>query len=86
MTSRIREIIRRLDCAASCTGKVAYRRESAERAAAAMSDKYAAVYEAYPCRYCSRWHVGHGGSNNRWRIGIRFIRRDPLPDRCRGEE
>jgi hypothetical protein len=42
-----------------CTRKVRYgHKVTAERAADAMTRKGSKPLEAYPCGYCSGWHIG----------------------------
>lgn len=57
----------------SCEGKVRYGPDSAEAAAKRMTAKTGDEFEAYKCRYCDRWHVGHkpGGL-----VTIRIYRED----------
>jgi len=44
---------------ATCGSKIDYRsQESADKAAAAMSAKGSKTLEAYPCFWCSGWHIG----------------------------
>lgn len=52
-------IINRLDGASSCTKKVKYREESARQAAVDMAAKKREPFEAYKCRHCEGWHIGH---------------------------
>lgn len=43
----------------SCLGKVKYgHKETAEKAVLAMMNKGSKPLEAYPCKYCSGWHIG----------------------------
>lgn len=46
----------------SCAGKVKYREESAKTAVVEIGDKYGDLLEAYDCRHCDGWHVGHAPS------------------------
>jgi hypothetical protein len=43
----------------SCSGKRGHSRPSAERAALAMAQTHHEPFEAYRCRHCDFWHVGH---------------------------
>jgi hypothetical protein len=45
--------------ASSCGGKRRHSRLSAEYAVQAMAQKHHEPFEAYRCRYCDFWHVGH---------------------------
>ena len=45
--------------AASCSGKRRYSRASAQHAVLAMAQKRHEPFEAYRCRHCDFWHVGH---------------------------
>jgi hypothetical protein len=49
----------RIDGDSSCHGKIRYRETSARKAAREMTAKKREPFEAYPCRYCIGWHVGH---------------------------
>lgn len=49
----------RIDGASSCHGKVKYREASAHNAAVKMASKKGESFEAYKCRHCDGWHIGH---------------------------
>lgn len=50
----------RIDGQSSCHGKVRYGHEAtAKLAALKMADKKREPFEAYKCRHCPAWHVGH---------------------------
>lgn len=47
------------DCERSCKGKIKYREESAEKAKVEMEKKLNEAMDAYKCRHCDGYHVGH---------------------------
>ena len=57
---RIGKWIEDIDKESSCTNKVGYNRESsANNACKAMKRKGVLGLEAYKCRHCPKWHIGH---------------------------
>lgn len=55
-----RNIIDKIDGESSCKGKVKYgHEETAKTAALKMAKKKREPFEAYKCRHCEAWHVGH---------------------------
>lgn len=56
----ISKLLGSADGQSSCEGKVMHKtEEGALRAAAAMAKKTREPFEAYKCRYCPGYHVGH---------------------------
>lgn len=53
------KLINAIDGASSCHGKQPYSQQSAEKAAIQMAIKKKEPFEAYKCRHCENWHVGH---------------------------
>lgn len=53
------DIAEKIDGASSCHGKVKYSESSAARAASKMLAKKQEPFEAYKCRHCDGWHIGH---------------------------
>lgn len=49
----------RIDGSSSCHGKVPYLEKSASQAAIDMAAKKREPFEAYKCRHCPLWHIGH---------------------------
>jgi len=52
----------------SCLGKVQYSEEYARQCAAEMQKKRERPFDAYQCRYCDHWHIGHS-IHTRWYNG-----------------
>ena len=49
----------------SCEQKQAYKSEAtAVKSAQAMQEKGHGALEAYKCRHCPFWHIGHGETKN----------------------
>ena len=60
MTKRfISNMLGTVNKAASCKGKQRYSRTASEMAALRMAQKRREPFEAYKCRHCDFWHVGH---------------------------
>lgn len=56
----MKELMGKIDHGASCHGKFKHpSAEKAERSAAHMAEKKKEPFEAYKCRHCDGWHVGH---------------------------
>jgi len=51
-------VMRRMDYRSSCLGKARYTRQEARREASARSRGHER-YNAYRCKWCPAWHVGH---------------------------
>lgn len=49
----------KIDGASSCHGKVKYSEASAPGVALQMQKKKREPFEAYKCRHCEGWHIGH---------------------------
>jgi hypothetical protein len=51
----------------ACTGKIKYAKVSAAIAASrALYKKTGAYVQAYKCKYCSSYHVGHWRGGTKW--------------------
>lgn len=49
----------------SCTHKIKYGHEiTAQSAASVMANKKKETFEAYKCRHCDGWHIGHPRRNH----------------------
>jgi hypothetical protein len=55
----VSRLSRESDYRRSCKGKVAYSERSVEQAALEMAEKVGDSMEAYKCRHCQHYHVGH---------------------------
>lgn len=73
------------DRQSSCTGKMGWDRMGAEAAAVRMRDKTGQLFDAYPCRHCEHWHIGHARGAGR-RVIIRFDANVDEARRSRGED
>jgi len=49
----------KIDGQSSCIGKIKYSEKSANEAAVKMQQKKQEPFEAYKCRHCDGWHIGH---------------------------
>jgi len=55
----------------SCAGKVCYgARSGAEKACIGMAAKGSPGLEAYACRFCGAWHIGHKPGDGKFRVSV----------------